>query len=104
MNVRLPDLVILSAQTDSDWIPESILQQVRELLIIAPATLPETITFQVSVDKAQIGTLQDGTGDIGITAGKAIVLGIILPGQYLRIHSGSAVAADRTFHIVGMES
>lgn len=67
--------------------------------IISPATLPDTVTIQVSHDDVTYATLNNGTADVAApAAGKAGVYDqLVFP--YWRLSAAANVAADRTFKV-----
>lgn len=97
-------LTIANGQTES---PALDLQAVfpagkLSLLIIAPATLPETVTPRVSGTTA--GThhaLQSGGSDITLPAAKSTTIDPLVAGS-LKLVAGGAVAADRAFEILAV--
>lgn len=102
---RIGQLTIPNGQSDSPGI--STLDPLARpgvgssvgLLIAAPATLPETITVEIlPFGSATWRTLQSAGADVTIAAGKAVVIAPT-PFADLRLHSGVAVAGDRTFDI-----
>lgn len=101
-NVRGPNLVIAAAGTNSTEIPASRLSHLRGLGIQAPSTLTGVCTVQVSMDENTFAELLSGGSPVTIGAGQAI---IIDAAGYLglRIQSGAAEAAERTFLTVAIE-
>jgi filamentous hemagglutinin family protein len=101
---RKSTLSILNGQTDSPILDltEAKARYGVHLTIIAPGTLPEAITVQVTDGAAGtiFGTLQSSGADITIAAAKAVVIGKLVAGG-LRLHAGVAVAAQRDFIIQG---
>ena len=104
---NLPNLVIPSGQQASNAIGG--MDDAEALTFYAPAALTGTITIQVAPDKqASEGgpatstltwyTKQSGGADITIPAGKSVTLTDIGFRQ-MRLASGSAEGADRTFKI-----
>lgn len=92
---------ILNGATDSSRSVQSTLEtdDATAILILCPATLPETVTITVSADGGVTFpyTLQNGNGsDITLAAGKAIPITVPL-GMTWRLHAGGAVAAQRDF-------
>lgn len=89
-------LRIINGDTASSSL--SVSRICQSCTIIAPATLPETVSVQVAIDDSGWATLKTGSSDVQLEAGKAT---IILNGGFtaLRLLSGSGVAADRTFTI-----
>jgi hypothetical protein len=69
---------------------------VRRVLILAPTSLPETITVLVSLDNTTYVTLQSGGSDITIPQGKGTQINGF-QARYLKLQAGSAVGADRVF-------
>ncbi len=101
---RNSTLTVLSGQTDSPILDltEAKARYGVHLTIIAPGTLPEATTLQVTDGPAgtTFGTLQSGGSDITIAAAKAVVVGKVVAGG-IRIHLGGAAAANRAFIIQG---
>lgn len=82
-------------------------RNIATLLIVSPATLPESITVEVTTkyDPANPGnsvwgTLQSGGADITLPAGKATQLTEITA-EALRLKSSTNVAGDRVFNLNG---
>lgn len=69
---------------------------VRRVLLIAPATLPESVTVLVSTDDSTYATLQSGAADIVLPAGKATQINGFQT-KWLKLQAGGAAGADRTF-------
>lgn len=97
---------ILNTGTFTRWISCAEFEDMVALLIEAPATLPETITFQVNTARDGSGTttvLQDDTpADLaGPTAGKARFYNQLLHAISFRLLANGAVAADRVFTFSG---
>ena len=93
-------ITILSGQTLSpalDLDPTHY-RLVRRILVIAPATLAESVTVLVSTDNVTYGTLQSGGSDITFPAGKATQINGFQC-RYIKFQAGGAVAADRTFDL-----
>lgn len=92
-----------SGTTDGATILLSYYYFAKQLVITAPATLPETITVQVSEDGGSTwAPLDIGSGDVTIAAG--VELTIENHGwTAIRLVSGGATAADRTFIVKGVE-
>lgn len=106
--LQLPDLVIANGQTTSDVISGDLLADFSSVLIAAPSTLPETVGVSVADRDPDDGavayrTLQSGGSDVTVGAGKAVIIGVDgrLPVMGLRLTAGGAVAAARTFKVVG---
>ena len=102
MDTRLATLTIPVGQTVSNEILEDVLKYIRNLTIGAPAGLAETITIEVQLSQGNWYTLQSNGVDINLVANKATVL-MILPATGLRLRSAVAVAAARSFALVGEE-
>lgn len=100
---RTRTLKILNGQSLSDVLDLRIdTQRSRYLLtVIDPATLPETVTVQVShrPDGAFVA-LQRSGADVTLPAGKAVTISDLNVGA-LRLSSGTNVAADRVFLLLG---
>ena len=104
----MPDLTILSGQLASPTVQASDLGlkpffgSLVSLIIVAPDTLPETITLAVSAKKApsasDLQVLSIGGTDITIPAGKAteVPVGGI---RSFRLEAGGATAANRVFQV-----
>jgi hypothetical protein len=102
--IQLPIISILNATSDSSRSINTTQEtdDATSVLILCPATLPETVTILVSADGGTTYpyTLQNGNGsDITLAAGKAIPITVPM-GMLWRLHSGVAVAAQRDFNIV----
>jgi len=69
---------------------------VRRVLVLAPATLPESVTLRVSMDDSTYFTLQSGGSDITFPADKATQINGFQC-RYVKLLAGVAVAADRVF-------
>lgn len=96
---RLPDLTILSGQTESGSISMQQLRHCKAIAIQGPATLPEATVVQVTIDGSTWSTLQDGGSDVAVTAGDTTVI-FPTPFAGLRL-SAATTAADRTFLVAG---
>ncbi len=83
----------LSAALDLDTYG---VRYIRRLLVLAPATLPESVTLSVSMDNSTYFTLQSGAADIVFPAGKATQVNGFLC-RYIKMLAGGAVASDRLF-------
>jgi hypothetical protein len=95
---------ILSAATDSAEVNLAADNEkgLISLLFLAPTTLPETITIQLTdATGGTFRTLQTGGADITIGAGKAVVVTDLPGGAILRLHAGVGVAAQRDFVLYG---
>jgi len=101
--IRFPDLVIAIGETASNEIESDFAHgQNIDYTIYAPATLPETVTVQMSpVNSPAAGDWvdiqKDGT-DVTLTAGKGTLFSGMC--KALRLSSG-ATAAERTFRLIG---
>jgi len=69
---------------------------VRRVLILAPATLPETVTVLVSIDDVTYVTLQSGATDIAVPQGKGTQINGFQC-RYLKLQASGAVGANRVF-------
>ena len=100
MNYENVSLTIVSGQTLSPALDLDTYgkRYVRRLLVLAPATLPETVTLAVSVDDVTYATLQSGAADIIFPATKATQINGFQV-RYIKMQAGGAVAADRTFSL-----
>jgi len=96
-------VTIANAGTTSAAIDLAAIGSIRLLAlgITAPATLPEVVNIEISVDNATtFARLQSGGADIVIAAAKAV--GVTeLVATHLRLVAAVAVAADRVFKIIG---
>lgn len=106
MKLTLPDAVILNTATESAIMnmTRDAYKFLRNLTIVAPVTLPETV--KVYVAKSITGVfapLQSGGADISLTAGKALVLTSISFGAMKLVATSGAVVGDRTFEMSGAE-
>lgn len=100
MNRVINQLTIANGQTLSN------IQQVatgETLGLIAPATMPEALTINVSHDGVTFAKLHDGSADVtGPAAGKArTYLGF--PYKYIQLVAGGAVGAQRVIQLLMSE-
>jgi hypothetical protein len=105
MGVFIGNLVIANGGTDSTAISGRILRTVRSLEIHAPAALTGTITVQSANDigNTTFNNVQSPPGtDTVITAGDTTTLTVV-PAHGIRVQSGSAEGAERTFPVFGEE-
>lgn len=95
-------LTIAIGTTTSNTIGRDVLERAMDLGIFAPNTLPETVTVEVAADEAltEWRDLQSAGADVVLTAGKCTVVPES-PFFGLRLSAGVAVAAERTFTIIG---
>lgn len=105
---KLADVTIASGQTDSPVIDlhHWNYHHITALLIVAPTTLPETVTVHATA--ALGGTYQPyqqltGT-DLTLPAAKARKLDPVGHIAALKLIAGGAVAADRDFEISAGEA
>lgn len=96
-------LTIANGQTVSDVLNLQGLgtRHVFGITFRSPATLPETVTLEVS--ETATGTFepyQSGGTDITLAAGESTPVTEVIAGA-LRLVAGSAVAADRVFRLFG---
>jgi hypothetical protein len=109
--VRLSDLVITSGQTASNEISVTAgvntkiaLGTLVDFIVFGPATLPETVAVQISEIESPSAsdwhTVYLGGADVTVPAAKAVIVPVGAAAA-LRLLAGSAVAADRTFHVRG---
>jgi hypothetical protein len=114
----LPSMVVAQTATDSNVLkevgygatgdvatPGTGFRRAKRLIIVGPATLPETATVQVSADEAgsQWANLINpatASTDLTIAAGKAVVVAVA-GFKAVRIHLSGAAAAQRTFTVSG---
>lgn len=96
--IDLGTLVIASGQTDSPLLAMNR-RPVVAIAIYAPATLPETITIQISPDGVAWNT---HPVTAGLGAGNLVVIDPFI-GYALRIHASAAVAANRSFVVQATE-
>lgn len=100
MNSRLTDLTIASGGTTSNSVN---VKKVKRITLVAPATLPETVTLQVSVDGGTtFNAFQTGGADVTIAAAKAKGVDYLVA-THVRLSAGAAVAADRVFQLMADE-
>jgi hypothetical protein len=104
--VKLPDQTIVNAGQNSNVLGRSVLERMDSLTFLAPAVLAETVNIQVANKDGAVDsdfkTLQSGGADIAIAAGKAVTV-TDLAAKEIRLRATVAVAADRTFGVVGAE-
>lgn len=94
----LTDMVIASSGTESNVLDIAELNNAEKLIIYSPSALTGTITIEVSQDNSTFVTLQLNGSDINPAAGKATE--VDKPAfRYMKLLSGSAEAAERTFQI-----
>ena len=76
-------------------------QGIQGLLIVAPATLAETITVEVATDpNSTFVTLQSAGTDVAIAATKGVVIDPLRSIGALKLHASVAVTgADRVFEL-----
>lgn len=101
---KLPPLVIASTGTTSNTIEaRGSFGQADVLVFQAPATLTGTVTLQASLDGSTFAPVTDEAGsDVTLAAGK--IRTVENPGWVsLRLVSGSAEAATRTFLVRALE-
>ncbi len=108
--MTLPDLVIASGQTRSNEIKLSNtntkvgLGTLVDFIVFAPATLPETVSVQISYleepTASDWSTVLVSGSDITVPAGRAVVVPVGAAAA-LSLLSTGAVAADRTFRVRG---
>jgi hypothetical protein len=100
MKANYGTFVIANGGTTSN---EISLRYIKSLGIVAPATLPETVTVQVKPhNDANFRALSSGGSDVTVGAGKAIALEF-LPFEKIRLVSGVNAAAERTFQVSAIE-
>ena len=94
-------LTIPSGGTDSEVFGMGTYgnRQTIEMAIIAPATLPETVTVQVAGALGNYADLRTGGTDITLAARKCDFITVISC-ENLRLHAGSATGGDRVFEIM----
>jgi hypothetical protein len=100
MAAKNQTLSIANGGTDSAVVEALPLAPAVSVLIMAPATLPETVTVQVA--EKPTGTfvdLQTNGSDVVLTAAKATQI-TVMGGACWRLHAGSAVAAARDFRVI----
>lgn len=105
--VDVGTLTILAGQTDSGLLSALLTEGQRKVLfgsavdivVFAPAALTGTVNPQFSPSEGgTMETLQSGGSDVTLPAAKATSIGNF-SARDMRIHSGSAEAADRAFII-----
>ena len=97
--VRNPDITILNGvATNPPILANLVNDDAQEIIIIAPAVLPETVNVQVSADGITFANLQNPYTfvDYVMVAGKATPITMPL-GMSWRLIAGVNVAADRVF-------
>ena len=96
--VDCPDIVIAIGATSSNVVSSAVVyEDAMSIGIEAPATLPETVTIQISKDGTNFSVLNDGVANVLTpTAGLACVYPTF-PWKYFKFVAGGAVAAARTF-------
>jgi hypothetical protein len=93
-------LTIANGATDSPIIEALELAPAISIIIIAPATLPETVNVKVARrSSGTFTTLQTNAVDIVMAAGKATQI-TVLGGVNWKLVAGGAVAGARDFEIV----
>lgn len=76
---------------------------VKDMIVVAPDTLPETVTIHVAKDSTgNFNALQSGGTDITLPVAKATHVGPVAY-RFLKLVAGVAVAADRDFDLMGRE-
>lgn len=103
MDFRNTTLTILSGQTDSELLDSKAANMRGPIgvLVISPASLPETVNVVVSRTlTGQFGVLQSGGADIVLAAGKAVQLSFVTP-RAIKLRATSTVAGDRVFDLIG---
>jgi hypothetical protein len=102
---RVQTLTIPNAGTTSNvvYLKDQGAWRSFNAMLYAPATLPETVTVEVSPDDVVWDTLRASGSDITLAAGKADPL-IGLTCYALRLKAGAAVAGARvfTFHALAV--
>lgn len=89
---------IASGQTESEVLDLDDFKGAFGFVIGGPATLPETITVEVSFDNSTFYTLQSSGNDVEISAGDAVPI-TFLGWKYMKLVAGSAVGSDRDFEV-----
>ncbi len=104
MGVFLGNMVIANGGTVSSTVGGRLLRTVRSIAIHGPSALTGTATLQAADDVAESAFIpvQSGGSDVTITAVKTLTL-TETPFGTLRIVSGSAEGAERTFPVWGEE-
>lgn len=98
----MPDVVLAAGTTDIDINYERDYFDAESITFQAP-TYAETLSFQGSLDGSVFVSMKDGAGNSispPATDEMKVYNGIFPPLKTLRIHSTSAVAADRTFKVI----
>lgn len=97
-------MVIASSETDSTAIAaDPHYQNATALIIEGPDALTGTVTVEVSLDDASsYSKLQSGGADITIGAGDAVPI-TFQAWTHIRVSSGSAEDAERTFVVKAVE-
>ncbi len=104
MGVFLGNMVIANGGTASSSLGGRILRTIKSITIHGPAALTGTVTLQSldAVGGSAWTPVQSGGTDVTITAAKALVLTEV-PFGTIRLLSGSAEGAARTFPVWGEE-
>lgn len=106
MGFRNTTLTIANGATLSEELslqPQSVRRRVT-LMLIAPNTLPESVTIRVrrvvAAATTEAGMLQSGGSDIALPAGRATVIDPLTAAS-IQLVAGGAVAAERVFQVLG---
>jgi hypothetical protein len=93
-------ITIASGATDSQVVDALPLAPAVSILIMAPATMPETVKVQVAEKPSGtfVDLQTDGT-DITLTAAKATQI-TVLGGAAWKLKAGGAAGADRVFRVI----
>lgn len=97
-----PTLTIASGATDSNAIPEKVLEMLEGLTIYGPASQSGTVTVQVSALRPEDNTpsyvtLQSNGADVTVAATKALVLTELGGFGALRLHTTSAPGTNEVY-------
>lgn len=97
---NLPNLVIASSATDTTTAITASLEDAESVTIVAPSALTGTVTIKGSVDGGTTYVdVGSGGTDVTIGAGNAVTLSPFTFNA-LKVTSGSAEAAERTFTVL----
>jgi hypothetical protein len=104
-------LTISNGQQNSGILVLNSFSHFAELGIFGPATLPETVTLEVTAEEkaaadyldADFRTAESPPGtDVTVSAGSQTTVSALATFA-IRLHAGAAVAGDRVFKLVGRD-
>jgi hypothetical protein len=98
-HANLPDLVIANGATTTTTPITANLDDAEAIMITGPAALTGTVTVNVSSDGGTTyGDAGSGGSDITVGAGNTVTISPV-PFNALKVTSGSAEGAARTFKV-----